>query len=257
MSFCTLCNSTLGVHLQVLQSTLQCTVCFLFQMYSQIACLRGCIVTLVAFVWLFSTMCLNFLCCVFSNCLPERIYNHIGCACFTFSTMCFQMCRQIACMRGCKTTLVALFYFSSTVSLQMACPGGCIITMVAFAWLFSHCVFLNVPSNCLHERRLNHNGSIFLFFSTMCFQMHHQIASKRECICYTGCICVTFLCWVFSYGPSNVLPKRIHNHTDCICFDFSPRCFLYGSSNRLRERTQSHIGCIWLPFFKCVLKLPA
>ena len=46
-----------------------------------ITCLRGCIVTLVAFVCLFSAVC-------------------------------FQMCLQSACMRGCKVTLLHLFDFS-------------------------------------------------------------------------------------------------------------------------------------------------
>ena len=77
-----------------------------FQMSSQIACPRGCIFTLVAFVWLFSTVnetsmrmdqsthshtgciCWTFLRCVFlnvsSNGLPERMHSHIGCICFTF-----------------------------------------------------------------------------------------------------------------------------------------------------------------------------
>ena len=44
-------------------------MCF-FQLFPQIACQRGCIVTLVAFVWLFSTVC-------------------------------FQMFPQIVCTRGC------------------------------------------------------------------------------------------------------------------------------------------------------------
>ena len=77
-------------------------------MNPQIVCLSRCKVTLVAFVWFFSTVfpniCSNclpqrmkshtvhinstFLHCVFSNvssnCLPERMHNHIGCTCLTF-----------------------------------------------------------------------------------------------------------------------------------------------------------------------------
>ena len=81
-------------------------------------CSRECIVTLAAFVWLFSTVC-------------------------------FQMCPQIACLKGCKATLVAFVWLFSTVCLQMcpqmACLRGCIITLVAFVWLFSTVCFQMCP----------------------------------------------------------------------------------------------------------------
>ena len=94
-------------------------MCF-FQLFPQIACQRGCIVTLVAFVWLFSTVC-------------------------------FQMFPQIVCTRGCIVTLqcdyasscaddlnalVAFVWLFSTVCSQMfpqiACMSGCIVTLFAF-----------------------------------------------------------------------------------------------------------------------------
>ena len=53
-------------------------------MCPQSAWIRGCKVTLVAFVWLFSTVR-------------------------------FQMCPQSACIRGCKVTLVAFLWLLSTV----------------------------------------------------------------------------------------------------------------------------------------------
>ena len=81
-----------------------------FQMSLQSACMRRCIIALVAFVWLFSTV-------------------H------------FQMCPQIACIRGCKITQVAFVWLFSTMDFQMclqrACIRGCIITMVEFVWLFT------------------------------------------------------------------------------------------------------------------------
>ena len=84
-----------------------------FQMCPQIACLRGCIVTLVAFVWLFST--------VF-----------------------FQMSPQIAFLNGCIVTLVTFVRLVSIVhlhmSFQMACIRWRIVTLVAFLqmglWVF-------------------------------------------------------------------------------------------------------------------------
>ena len=77
-------------------------------MCSQSACIRGCKTTLVAFVWLFSTLC-------------------------------FQMCSQSACLRGCKTTLVAFVRLFSTVcfpmSPQIARKRRDIFTLIAFVSL--------------------------------------------------------------------------------------------------------------------------
>ena len=57
---------------------------------------------------------LTFLFCVFlnvsSNCLHEHMHSYIGCIISLFSTVRFQMCPQIACTRGCKVTLIALFF---------------------------------------------------------------------------------------------------------------------------------------------------
>ena len=75
----------------------------------QSTCIRGCKVTLIAFVWLFST--------VF-----------------------FQMSHQMAWLRGCIITLVAFVWLFSSVcfqmSLQMARVSGYIHALVAFVHLF-------------------------------------------------------------------------------------------------------------------------
>ena len=79
-------------------------------MSPQFAYLIGRIITLVTFVWLFSTV-------------------H------------FQMCPQMACLRRCIVTLVAFVWLFSTVRFQMcpqmACIGRCIVALVAFMWLFN------------------------------------------------------------------------------------------------------------------------
>ena len=58
-----------------------------------------------------------------------------------FSAVCFQMCLQMVCMRGCIITLVAFVWLFSTVRFQMSpqsvCTGACIVTLVALVWLFS------------------------------------------------------------------------------------------------------------------------
>ena len=73
------------------------------------ACPRGCIVTLVAFVWLFSTVR-------------------------------FQMCSQTEYMRGCIVTLVAFIWPFSTVSFQMCPQISCMrrdkVALVAFVWFY-------------------------------------------------------------------------------------------------------------------------
>ena len=55
-------------------------------MCSQMMCIEKCIVTLVAFVWLFLHCALSN---VSSNCLPEKMQSHIGCICLAFLHLCF------------------------------------------------------------------------------------------------------------------------------------------------------------------------
>ena len=121
-----------------------------FQMCLQSTCIRGCIITLVAFVGLFATV--HFQMCLQMACLIRCIITLVAFVCL-YSTMLLQMCPQIAWMDGCKVTLVAFVLPFSTVCLQMSpqnvCARGCKVTLVAFVWIFLHCAFSNVPSNCL------------------------------------------------------------------------------------------------------------
>ena len=90
------------------------TVCF--QMFPQLACQRGCIVTLVAYVRLFPT-----------------VYH--------------QMSSQNTCLRRCKVTLVAIVCFFSIVyfqiSPQITCWRGCIggLHWLHFFYFSPLCVF--------------------------------------------------------------------------------------------------------------------
>ena len=83
-------------------------------MSPQIACIVRSILTLVAFLWLFSTVC-------------------------------FQMCPQFTYPRGCIVTLVAFVWLFSTVlfqmSPQMASMRRGIVTLIALGW-FCNIVFL-------------------------------------------------------------------------------------------------------------------
>ena len=78
------------------------TVCL--QMFSQIVCLEGCEVTLVACP---QTACMR--------CYKVTLVALI----WLYSAMNFQMCSQSACIRGCKVTLVALVWLSPSVYFQV------------------------------------------------------------------------------------------------------------------------------------------
>ena len=97
------------------ESHIHC-ICFSvrFQMFLQIACLRRGIVALVAFVWLFSTVC-------------------------------FQMFLQIACLRRGIVTLVAFVWISSNVGFHMSTQRAWIragkVTLIACVWLSLLCIF--------------------------------------------------------------------------------------------------------------------
>ena len=107
-------------------------------MSPQMAWLSWCIVTLVAFVWLFSTV--RFQMSLQIICLRRGIVTLVAFVWF-FSTVGFQMCNEITSIRGSIVTLFASVWLFSTVyfqmSLQFTCFITCIITLVAFAWLFS------------------------------------------------------------------------------------------------------------------------
>ena len=123
-------------------------------MSSQIACPRRGIITLVAFVRLFSTVFLNlksvqlFTNVRFSNVsskhLHRKMQNHIGCICWTFLY--------------CALSNVS----SKRRTEKMHSHIDCICS------IFHHCAFSNVSSNCVLEKRHSHIGSICLTFVTMC-----------------------------------------------------------------------------------------
>ena len=86
-------------------------------MSPQIASLIWCIITLVAFIWLFLTV--NFQMCIQMACLRGCIIT-LAAFVWLFSTVRFKMCSQIACKRRGIVTLVALVWLFSTVRFQMS-----------------------------------------------------------------------------------------------------------------------------------------
>ena len=112
-------------------------------MCPQIACLKGCKITLVAFVGLFSTM--GFLMS------PQRTWIRVTLVAFflLFSTVCFRMSPQIACITGCIIILDALVWLFSSVHFQMCSQCSWIragiVTLVALVGLFSTLRFQVFP----------------------------------------------------------------------------------------------------------------
>ena len=89
----------------------------LFQMYPQLVCPRRCKVTLVTFVWLFSTV--RFWCVLK---LPPKMQSHT--ALFWFiSAMCFKMSLQIAYLRRYILCILWVFYLAPKCLAFLHCTS--------------------------------------------------------------------------------------------------------------------------------------
>ena len=107
-------------------------------MSPQSDCMRRCKVTLVASVWLYSTV--HFQMCP-QNICPRRCIVALVALVWLFSAVRFYMYPQIACPRRCIVALVAFVWLFSTVHFQMSPQITCmrrdkVITLVAFVWIF-------------------------------------------------------------------------------------------------------------------------
>ena len=87
------------------------------QMGPQIACLIGCKITQVAFVWLFSTV--SFQMYSYRICMRRCIATLVAFV-WLFSNERFQMSLESACLRRCIVALVALFDFCPLSVLKCA-----------------------------------------------------------------------------------------------------------------------------------------
>ena len=128
---------------------------------------------------------------VSSNCLPERMHNHIDCICLTFlhcalsnvSSKCLDLKRQThICFDFSLLSVIKCFLkeLGSKQALnclpeQMQSHIGCILLT------FLHCAFSNVSSKSLDLKRQSHIGCICSNFSTVRFQMCPQIACPNIC----------------------------------------------------------------------------
>ena len=115
----------------------------------QCTCIDRCKIPLVPYV---------FVHCAFSsvsfNSLPEKMLISKLVA-FVLTKSCqnlkIQMGPQIACLIGCKITLITFLWMLSTMRFrmdpQMYCLRWCVITLVAFVWLFSIVCFQISPQS--------------------------------------------------------------------------------------------------------------
>ena len=115
----------------------------------QCTCIDWCKIPLVPYV---------FVHCAFSsvsfNSLPEKMLISKLVA-FVLTKSCqnlkIQMGPQIACLIGCKITLITFLWMLSTMRFrmdpQMYCLRWCVITLVAFVWLFSIVCFQISPQS--------------------------------------------------------------------------------------------------------------
>ena len=139
-------------------------------MLSKIAFQRGCIVTLVAKLWVLFTV--FFQMCFQSVCMNGCIVT-LAASVRLFSTVYFQMFTQTACLRGCIIALVTFVWFSSTVCFQIVTQTsglqGSIIALVALIWFFSTVYSFYMLSN----RALLQEGIVtevaFVDISLICF----------------------------------------------------------------------------------------
>ena len=132
--------------------------------------IRAGIVTLAAFVWLFSTV--RFQMCPQVACLRRSIVTLVTFV-WLFSTVRSQMFPQIACMRRSIVALVAFVWLFSVVHFKMTSQAafhrGCILTFVALVWFFS---FISPVSQ----------GNIFIEPTfTKVIIHHHQVANVVSC----------------------------------------------------------------------------
>ena len=134
--------------------------------------LGRCIVTLVAFVWLFSAVCFQM--CLQIACVIRRIITFVAFVCF-FSAVCYQMSPQIICLRTCVITLATFFWLFSAVCFQMSpqivCPSGRKATLVALVF----------PLTCF----CHSHGSfcfiiVFIWVKMLKILIHHNLQERRR-----------------------------------------------------------------------------
>ena len=101
----------------------------------------------------------------------------------------------------------------------------------------------------------NHTGCICLSFIHYVFSYDFSKHLGQSMHSHIGCICAAFLYCAFSNESPNGLLERRRSHIDCICLAFLHCAFSNESSNGLPERMHNRTGCICLTFLRCVFQM--
>ena len=88
------------------------------------------------------------------NYLPGSMYSHTGCICLIFSTVGFQMCPQIACLRRYIITLVAFVWFSPfcvflCLLILPMCEDAKLHRFSQIACIFTGIILFYIPPLCI------------------------------------------------------------------------------------------------------------
>ena len=175
-------------------------------------------VTLVAFVWLFSTafsnvswsrlrermhnhidcICVTFLCCAFANvssiCLPEKRHNHTGCICLVFLHCVLSNESSNGLLQRMHSNIDCICLTFSYVHFQMS-QMSLDHTQANSHWLhlldFTVCFQMRPQRTWISTGKLTLVAFIWLI-STVRFQLCPQIACPRIGIFIFGCIHLAF-----------------------------------------------------------------
>ena len=145
--------------------------------------MSGSIITLVAFVRLFSSVYFQMCSIIWRSrgwtmCPTALGRKEKNCPMYTLCTGCI-----------CLTFLHCVISYETSKNLDQSSQThtGCICLT------FPRCVFSNVTSNCLPEKRHSHIGCIYLAFLHCVFSYETSKSFDQSRQTYTGCICSNFL----------------------------------------------------------------
>ena len=225
-----------------------------FQMPPQTVCTRRSIVTLVTFVWFFSTV--RFQMCPQTVCPRWCIVTLVAFVWF-FSTVRFQMAPQMACLRRCIVTLIAFVWLFSTVRFQMSpqnvCPRIWMVTLVAFIWLndivslfLQGFPFISLETKVIIFKNVFHCVlcSVQVVVSNWVKSMQWLLINNRKCQLFYGTLSL-FHNWTANvlWGPNFLKTWKIH----FLIMEIFPQ----GNCPRDRPNLHllAHIGLQWSVVF--------
>ena len=162
------------------------------------------------------------------------------------------MCPQLACLRGCKVTLITFVQLLSTVCfqvcLQMACSRRGIVTLHAFAWLFS--IFKCVLKLSTQKVAKSHWLHLFVFSPLCILECVLKLLAWTEAKSHWLHLFDFSPLWIFTCVLKSIAWAEVKSHRLHL-FDFFQCASSCVVSRSLDQSRQIHIGCIYLIFLHC------